>query len=67
MVEKEKCMKNYEKYADEIREYEGKNFCGDFIEKYILKSNRCPDMNCTKCHMLQTMWLLDVSFMNQLR
>ena len=52
-------MKNYEKYADEIREYEGKNFCGDFIEKYILKSNRCPDMNCPKCHMLQMMWLLD--------
>lgn len=23
-------MKNYEKYAEEIREYKGNNFCADF-------------------------------------
>ena len=31
-------MKNYEKYADEIKEYNGYNICTDFIEPYILKS-----------------------------
>ena len=28
-------MKNYEKYADEIREYKGTHFCKDFVEPYI--------------------------------
>lgn len=32
-------MKNYEKYADEIREYKGFNFCKDFVKPYILESN----------------------------
>ena len=51
-------MKNYEKYADEIREYEGNNFCKDFIEPYILKSNACNPDDCGLCNMLQYIWLL---------
>ena len=51
-------MKNYEKYADEIREYNGWNFCTDFIVPYVLKSDDCFN-NCSRCGMLQTIWLLE--------
>ena len=51
-------MKNYEKYADEIREYNGDNLCTDFIEPNILKSEDC-DVDCTRCRMLQVLWLLE--------
>lgn len=52
-------MKNYEKYADEIREYKGTRFCKDFIARYILKSNDCINVGCTRCKMLQMLWLLE--------
>ena len=52
-------MKNYEKYADEIREYNGENFCKDFIAPYILKSNKCNLDDCGLCNMLQSIWLLE--------
>ena len=56
-------MKNYEKYADEIREkigkYEGKQFCSEFIMPYILKTDSCGDMYCSACYMLQMIWLLE--------
>ena len=53
-------MKNYEKYADEIREYNGSNFCDDFIISHILKSNeQCGDMDCKACQMLCMIWLLE--------
>ena len=51
-------MKNYEKYADEIKEYNGFNFCTDFVVPHVLKSDDCPN-NCSKCKMLQTIWLLE--------
>ena len=51
-------MKNYEKYADEIREYKGDSFCADFVKLNILKSEYC-DLDCTRCRMLQAMWLLE--------
>ena len=51
-------MKNYEKYADEIREYKGDSFCIDFVKPNILKSDHC-ESDCTKCRMLQAMWLLE--------
>ena len=51
-------MKNYEKYADEIREYNGFNFCTDFVVPHVLKSDDCPN-NCSKCKMLQTIWLME--------
>ena len=52
-------MKNYEKYADEIRKYNGVNFCRDFIKPYILKTDACGGMACGACYMLQTIWLLE--------
>ena len=52
-------MKNYEKYADEIREYNSSGFCKNFIKPYILKTDSCGDMDCDACHMLQMIWLLE--------
>ena len=52
-------MKNYEKYADKIKEYNGENFCKDFIVPYILKSNKCNLDDCGLCNMLQSIWLLE--------
>lgn len=52
-------MKNYEKYADEIREYIGENFCADFVKPHILKSRGCTNTSCDQCKMLQTIWLLE--------
>lgn len=51
-------MKNYEKYVDEIREYKGDCFCVDFVKPNILKSDHC-ESDCTKCRMLQAIWLLE--------
>ena len=52
-------MKNYEKYADEIREYKGSSgdFCNKFIMPHILKKDSCAGISCEHCHMLQTIWL----------
>ena len=52
-------MKNYEKYADEIRKYEGETFCSDFVQPYILKHSDCIGMDCGQCNMLQTIWLME--------
>ena len=52
-------MKNYEKYADEIREYKGPNFCKDFVMPHILESEDCGGLACGACYMLQTIWLLE--------
>ena len=52
-------MKNYEKYADEIREYKGINFCSDFICQHILKIEDCDYIGCSRCNMLQMLWLLE--------
>lgn len=54
-------MKNYEKYADEIRKYKGTNFCKDFVEPYILKSinAKCTNTSCVKCNLYRTIWLLE--------
>ena len=52
-------MKNYEKYADDIREYNGTRFCKDFVKPNILKSDDCTNVGCARCRMLQTIWLLE--------
>lgn len=54
-------MKNYEKYADEIKEYNGDSICSDFIEPYILKSinAKCTNTSCVKCHLYRTIWLME--------
>ena len=51
-------MKNYEKNGDSIREYKGDSFCADFVKPNILKSEYC-DLDCTRCRMLQALWLLE--------
>ena len=51
-------MKNYEKYADEIREYKGDYFCNDFVKPSILESDCCDGVNCSRCYMLQMLWLM---------
>lgn len=52
-------MKNYEKYADEIRGCDGLNFCRDFVKPYILKSRDCANTSCDQCKMLQIIWLME--------
>ena len=51
-------MKNNEKYADEIREYKGVNFCNDFVMPNILKLVSCHG-DCAKCRTLQMIWPLE--------
>ena len=53
-------MKNYEKYADKIREYLSDNvFCTEFVEPYILKSDNCNNLSCSVCNVIQMLWLLE--------
>ena len=52
-------MKNYEKYAEEIKEYKDKDFCNDFVKPHILKSRGCTNTSCDQCKMLQTIWLME--------
>ena len=52
-------MKNYEKYADELKEYKGQNFCKDFVKPNILKSDSCDGLACGACYMLQAIWLME--------
>ena len=52
-------MKNYEKYADEIREYKGINICSEFIKSHILEADNCNGVDCQRCAMLQMLWLLE--------
>ena len=51
-------MKNYEKYVDEIKNYEGNNFCNNFVIPVIRKGCECLS-SCEQCRMLQTIWLLE--------
>ena len=52
-------MKNYEKYAEEIREYKGINICSEFIQSHILEADNCNGVDCQRCTMLQMLWLLE--------
>ena len=52
-------MKNYEKYADEIRDCNSYNSCDDFIKPYILKSDNCNGLGCFECNIRQMAWLLE--------
>ena len=52
-------MKNYEKYADEIRKYKGINICSEFIKPHILEADNCNGLDCQRCAMLQMIWLLE--------
>ena len=52
-------MKNYEKYADKIREYNGYSFCKDFVKPYILGTDHCNGIDCLRCSVLRTIWLME--------
>ncbi len=52
-------MKNYEKYADELRKYEVEELCNKFIKPNILKKDNCSGINCTACSMRIMLWLLE--------
>ena len=52
-------MKNYEKYAEEIRKYKGENFCKDFIKPYILVTDHCNGIDCIRCSALRVLWFLE--------
>ena len=52
-------MKNYEIYADEIRKYVGTDFCKDFVQPHILKIEDCDYIGCSRCNMLQMLWLME--------
>ena len=52
-------MKNYEKYADKIREYKGENICKDFIKPYILGTDHCNGIDCIRCSVLRALWFLE--------
>lgn len=52
-------MKNYEKYADRIREYNGIDICSELIKPHILEADNCNGVDCRSCAMLQMLWLLE--------
>lgn len=52
-------MKNYEKYAEEIKGYKGNRFCADFVVKHIVKTSDCTTMDCDACKLRQMLWLLE--------
>lgn len=51
-------MKNREKYAEEMMNYKGDDFCDDFIEPKILKTFglNCK-IDCDLCRIFQMIWL----------
>lgn len=57
-------MKNYEKYADEIRELKsniGIEWCELFAKPKVLKplGRKCEDVSCGLCNALVTLWLME--------
>lgn len=55
-------MKNYEKYADEIKTYNnGSLYCDDIIIPNVLKplGKSCVDTSCDVCNTLTILWLLE--------
>lgn len=50
-------MKNREKYAEEIKNYDGMDYCNNFILPIILKREDCIGMSCGKCATLIALWL----------
>ena len=55
-------MKNYEKYADEIKTYtNGPSYCEEIIIPNVLKplGKSCVDTSCDVCNALTTLWLME--------
>ena len=51
-------MKNYEKYVEEIKKFDGSP---DFCEQKILKplGKSCQATDCCYCNLLKILWMLD--------
>lgn len=53
-------MKNYEKYAEEIKNFGCENsVCRDFVRPHILNTSNCNGINCGICQLRQMIWLLE--------
>ena len=55
-------MKNYEKYADEIKTYtNGFSYCEEIIIPNVLKplGKSCIDTSCDVCNALTILWLME--------
>lgn len=54
-------MRNYEKYAEEIKNFDvNKSFCDEFVLPYILNISDCSNkVHCGACRLRQTAWLLE--------
>ena len=55
-------MKNYEKYADEIKTYNnGNSYCEEIIIPNVLKplGKSCIGTSCSVCYSLTTLWLME--------
>ena len=55
-------MKNYEKYADEIKTYtNGSSYCEEIIIPNVLKplGKSCVDTSCDVCNALTILWLME--------
>ena len=55
-------MKNYEKYADEIKTYtNGSSYCEEIIIPNVLKplGKSCVDTSCDVCNSLTILWLME--------
>lgn len=53
-------MKNYEKYIDEIKNFDiNKSFCDEFVLPYILNISDCSKVHCGACHLRQAAWLFE--------
>ena len=51
-------MKNREKYAEEIKNYKGNEFCHAFVMQVILTKKECDIFsNCSQCYLVQQLWL----------
>lgn len=51
-------MTNAEFYKDEIKKFEGINFCDNFIKPIILGGD-CKEIYCEHCHTLVMLWLME--------
>lgn len=52
-------MKNYEKYADELKKYNAEELCTKFIKPKILKKDSCPSTDCKMCCRLMLLWMAE--------
>lgn len=54
-------MKNYEKYADEMKKLHDAEWCNVIAKPNALKSLgiKCENISCSQCGVMTTLWLLE--------